>query len=98
MLLILPHLVHRLHIVSRQLANVAVRARHRQELAISTAASAITAEVDFARGELHAGLAQRSDNQSGRLVIAHPLPVFSASVLGHTLTGLLSCISRRSDR
>ena len=34
-LLVLPHLVHRLHVVRRQLADVAVGAGHRQELAVA---------------------------------------------------------------
>ena len=74
----LPDLLHRSHVVSSQFADVLVAARHVFEHAIAAAAACAFRQGDFTRREVHARLAQGRDQQTGRRVVAHRLPVLTA--------------------
>src|SRR5262249_1910786 len=73
-----PDLLHRSHVVSRELADISVCVRHRQKLAIPCRSAGRRAEIHFTGGKLHAGLAERHDQSPGGLMIAHRLPVLAS--------------------
>src|SRR6266571_144717 len=91
-LLAAPDFLHRLHVVRRELADVALAAGHLEETAVRAGAARSVGELDLAARHLHARLAERDDEQPRARVIAHRLPVVPALGAGtrlHPLAGLL---------
>src|SRR5690606_16397527 len=70
-----PQLVERTRLVSGELADVAIRARHLEEPAVRARATAARDALDLARPHLDAALAQRDDDALRRHVVARGLPI-----------------------
>src|SRR6185369_12123244 len=73
-----PVLLQGADIVGRQLADIAVGARHFEKAAVPGAAARILFEFHFAARHAHATLAQRDDQLRRLRVITHRLPVVAA--------------------
>src|SRR5262245_27254489 len=77
-LLARPDLLHRLRVVGGELPDVAVAARHFEEAPVGAGAAGAVLELDLPSPHLHARLAERNDQEVGRRVITHRLPVVAA--------------------
>src|SRR6185503_20721480 len=73
-----PELLHRPRVVSRELADVAVGARHLEEAPVGARAPAAGDLLDLLAADLDAALAQRNDQALRRRVMRHRLPVVAA--------------------
>src|SRR5207249_4559507 len=84
-LLVTPDFLHRLHVVRGELPDVAVAAGHLEEPTVARGPTRSFFEFDLSRLHLHAGLAQRKNDDTRVRVEAHGLPVLAAFRAGARL-------------
>src|SRR5690242_12736418 len=77
-LFLAPDLFHRVGVVGDEFSDVAVAARHLEESSRRACTAGAVDFLNIAALHLHARLAEWNDQQAGRLVVAHGLPVVSA--------------------
>src|SRR5262249_10868353 len=78
MLLERPFLLHRLDVISRKLADIAAGVRHFMKTTVTGRPARAFLEFNLSTVHFETALAERNDELSSRLVIAHRLPIMAA--------------------